>query len=238
MDFLIILVLVVACAWLLRRPMHAHPGVFYALAVAFNVALFASVLLPVPRWLLMLMSPLMQKGGLGVALFLLVMWIGVFPRDGRLSRDFRPIRAELSITACILIAGHMRLYLASYVPRLANGAVLKDSVMAAFVVACVLLALVLLLGATSFRAVKRRMKARTWKRVQSLAYAFYALVLVHLLLMLGPSAAVGSERSITMVAIYVALFGGYIIARIARAMIDRRNHVDLAETVKDQGFRS
>lgn len=236
MDFLATFVLVLIFSWLFRRSIHMHPGVFYALAIACNAALAANVFLPLPRWTLSAISPLMQKGGLGVAFFLLVMWIGVFPRDSRLSRDFRPIRAELSIMACILIAGHMCVYLASYVPRFASGGMVKDSVAAAFMVACILLVLVLVLGATSFRAVKRHMKARTWKKVQSLAYAFYALVLVHLLLMLGPSAAAGSGRSVVMVVIYAVLFGGYIAARIARAVIDRRNNVDLAETVKDQGF--
>lgn len=236
MDFLAIFVLVLVFSWLFRRPIRMYPVVFYVLAIVCNVALLANAFLSLPRWTLSVVSPLMQKGGLGVAFFLLVMWIGVFPRNSRLSRDFRPIRAELSIMACILIAGHMCVYLASYVPRFAAGAMLKDSVVAAFAVACVLLVLILVLGATSFRAVKRHMKAHTWKKVQSLAYAFYALVLVHLLLMLGPSAVAGSERSIVMVAIYAVLFGGYIVARIARAVIDRRNHVDLAETVKDQGF--
>lgn len=238
MNFLIVFALVVAFAWLLRRPIHAHPGAFYAIAVACNIALCASVLFPTPRWALTLTSPLMQKGGLGAAFFLLVMWIGVFPRDSRLSRVFRPIRAELSILACILIAGHMCLYLASYAPRLATGAAIKDAVMVAFVVACVLLVLTLLLGITSLRAVKRHMRAHTWKKVQSLAYAFYALVLVHLLLMLGPSAAAGSERSVAMVAVYAVLFGGYFVARIMRAVVDRRSHIDLVETVKDQGFLS
>ena len=35
----------------------------------------------------------------------------------------------------------------------------------------------------------RRLKAKLWKRLQSLAYAFYVLVFAHLLLMLEPSAA-------------------------------------------------
>lgn len=35
----------------------------------------------------------------------------------------------------------------------------------------------------------RRLKAKSWKRLQSMAYAFYVLVFAHLLLMLEPSAA-------------------------------------------------
>ena len=84
------------------------------------------------------------------------------------------------------------------------------------------------LGVTSLRAVKGRMKACTWRRIQSLAYAFYGLAFVHVLLMLGPSAMAGSERSVVMVSIYIALFGGYMVARIARVALDRREQIDLA----------
>lgn len=229
MDFLAILVVVFVLMWALRRQILARPGAFYACAIACNVLLIANTVLPLPRWVLSLVSPLMQKGGLGIALFLLVMWIGVFPRESRLSRDFRPIRGELSVMACIFIVGHMYAYLASYVPRIIAGVVPKNSVAGALLVACLLLALMVPLGVTSLRSVKRRIKACTWRRIQSLAYAFYCLAFVHVLLMLGPSAMAGSERSMMMVSIYIALFGGYIIARIARAVLDRREQIDLAK---------
>ena len=238
MDFLATLAIVVLFSWLLRRRIHSHPYVFYALAIACNALLLANAYLPMPRWVLTVVSPLMQKGGLGVAFFLLVMWIGVFPRDSKLSRGFRPIRAELSLMACILIVGHMYVYLTSYMPRIVIGSAPKDSVVAALAIAYVMLALMIPLAATSLRAVKRRMKAHTWRKVQSLAYAFYGLILIHLVLMLGPSAMAGSERSMVMVVLYIIMFGGYVVARIVRAIVDRKEHVDLAETVKDQGFRA
>ena len=88
--------------------------------------------------------------------------------------------------------------------------------------ALVLFALLLVLGVTSFNAVKRRMRADTWKRVQLLAYPFFGLVYVHLLLMLLPSALQGGAAAQASVAAYTAVFGTYAVLRVTRALLDRR----------------
>lgn len=237
MGFLVILACVCALAYALRKQIRAYPWAFYCLAVALDVLLFADVAFSLPRELRLPISVLMHKGGLGVAMFVLVMWIGVFPRGGVLSRAFRPIRAELSIMACLLIAGHMAVYASSYIPYIAKGVLPQSNVFAAIVIAFVLLLLVLVLGITSLRAVKRRMKARTWKRVQNFAYLFYGLVLVHLALMLGPAALSGSRVAQESVVVYAIVFGGYIVARVWRAIVDRRERIDLSATVMEQGFK-
>ncbi|MBR3257743.1 MAG: hypothetical protein IKF96_02005 [Eggerthellaceae bacterium] len=236
MEILLLLVGTILFCWLFQHPIRKAPWVFYLLAIALDILLLVNTYLSLPRWLMHITSVLMQKGGLGVAMFVLVMWIGVFPRNGRLSKTFRPIRAELSIIACILIAGHMVLYLSAYLPRILSGATVKPFVLSSFIIACILLVLVLVLGLTSFRFVKRHMAAKRWKHLQSAAYLFYGLVLVHLLLMLIPSALAGNTRSIEAVIIYGVVFGGYIIARIIRAIVDKREKVNIASTVMDQGF--
>ncbi len=238
MELVYLLVGTVAFAWLFRAPIRKAPWVFYVLAILLDLLLLANWTTTLPVWLVKILSPLMQKGGLGVAFFILVMWIGVFPRSGTISKAFRPIRGELSIIACLLIAGHMVIYLMAYIPRVFGTGAVKPAVMSAFVIACLLLVLILVLGFTSFRFVKRHMHARTWKKLQSWAYVFYALVLAHVLLMIGPSALAGNERSVIAAIFYGITFGGYIVARIVRAVVDNREKVDLAETVMDQGFES
>lgn len=237
MELLALLIGTFLFCWALRKQFRHSPWVFYCLAFLLDILMLANKMLTLPLWLIGIISPLMQKGGLGIAFFSLVMWIGVFPRTGTLSKTWRPIRAELSITACILIAGHMALYLSSYLPRFTSGAFIKPAVVAAFAIACILLALILILGITSLKTVKRHMNAKTWKQLQTLAYPFYALVLAHLLLMIGPSAARGSVDSIVSIAIYLIVFGGYIVARIWRAILDKREAIDIVETVQDQGFK-
>ena len=85
-----------------------------------------------------------------------------------------------------------------------------------------LFALLVVLGVTSFNVVKKRMKKETWKRVQLLAYPFWGLVYVHLLLMLVPSALRGGAPAQMAVVVYSVVFVGYAVLRIRRAAIDRR----------------
>lgn len=236
MRFLLLLVGTSVACVLLRRPIARMPWVFYLLALAIDIAFFASTIYTFPHWARVALTVTMQKGGLGVALFVIVMYIGVFPRQGTVSHWLRPIRAELSIISCILIAGHMCIYMSHYLPNILAGSILKNHVMAAFVVSLALLVLVLLLGITSFRFVKKHMKARTWKRIQNLAYVFYLAIFVHMILMIGPSALQKVGPAFVNVVVYIAVFGVYVIARIWRAVVDKREQVDQLAAIMDQGF--
>ncbi|MEF9876498.1 MAG: hypothetical protein RR772_06270 [Gordonibacter sp.] len=164
----------------------------------------------------------MQKCMLPLALFAVVMFIGVFARDSKVGSWLRPVRAELSIIAWILSLGHMTVYLMSYVPRVLAGGSLGGNVALSFVVALVLFALLLMLGITSFNGVKKRMKADSWKRVQLLAYPFFGLIYVHVLLMLLPSALHGGVAAQVSVAVYTMVFGTYAVLRVVRAVRDRK----------------
>lgn len=114
----------------------------------------------------------------------------------------KPVRSELSIVAWFLSLGHMAVYLESYLPRLLGGGEIGGNVMGAFVLAVVLLVLLVVLGVTSFAFVKRQMSTASWKKVQKLAYPFFGLVYVHLLLMLLPSALHGGLAAQASVAVY------------------------------------
>lgn len=220
MDFPLVFIGAVAAAFALRNPIKKAPVAFYVLAVAVSVLFIAAEFFPMPRAVWSALFLLVQKCMLALALFAVVMLIGVFSRDSRVGRWLRPIRAELSIIAWILSLGHMAVYLASYLPRL--GGVNKGAVMISFVVALVLFALLLVLGVTSFNVVKKRMKKDTWKRVQMLAYPFFGLVYLHLMLMLLPPALHGGVAAQVSVAVYSVLFATYALLRVRRAMIDRK----------------
>ncbi len=83
-------------------------------------------------------------------------------------------------------------------------------------------ALLLVLGVTSFNFVKKRMHARTWKRVQLLAYPFSLLTYVHLMFMLAPSALAGGASSMVGIAVYSAVFVAYLALRLWRHAVDRK----------------
>ena len=62
-----------------------------------------------------------------------------------------------------LVVGHVVLYLISYIPIFTMGSLPKAHVLFSFVLSVVVAVLLVLLGVTSVRVVKKRMNARSWK---------------------------------------------------------------------------
>lgn len=210
----------VACA-LFRSALKAHPCTFYAGAVVLTVLYGFGSLFELPDFLWQPLYVLMQQCVLSMALFVVVMFTGVFAAGSWASRCLRPIRSELSILACLLSVGHMVVYLLC-IPRLFGPGLVSAGVLVGFVVALVLLALTVVLGSTSGDAVKRRLGARKWKNVQRWAYLFYALVYVHLMLVLMPSVEQGVVPAQVTAAIYTVVFAAYAVLRVRRFVIDTR----------------
>lgn len=238
MEFLGVLALSVVATFVLRRPIKAAPWAFYGLSVLLVASLFAgNAGLLGTAWKPLIL--LLQRCMLPLALFTVVMYIGVFPKDSRVGRWLRPIRAELSIIACILALGHMCLYLSPYLSRALAGA-MGAPMAASFIISVVLFALLLVLGVTSFDAVKRRMTATRWKNIQRLAYLFFGLAYAHLLFMIAPAALHGGEQATLSVAIYSVVFVGYAVARAARWHVDRAREARAshAETPAADDFES
>lgn len=222
MTFAIVLVCTVAACFALRNPLKTCPTAFYVLAIAVDVVFIGGSFWGMPRGVWSVFFILIQKCLLPLALFVVVMYIGVLPRQSRPYMWLKAVRAELSIVAWILSLGHMAVYMVTYLPRLLTGGRMDLNVVASFAVAVVLLVLLLVLGVTSFNFVKKRMHTDTWKKVQKLAYPFFLLVYVHLLLMLAPSALHGGIAATTSVAVYSVVFLAYIALRSVRAVKDHR----------------
>ncbi len=221
MEFLIVLVVTVAATLALREPLKRWPVLFYVLAVAAVVIYFAGVndLLSGTWWKPMI--ALVQRCMVALALFTVVMFIGALPKGSKLDMWLRPVRAEISIVACILCLGHMCAYLSPYAARAIAGS-LAGATLASFIVALVLFVLLIILGVTSFNFVKHRMSGCVWKNVQRLAYPFFGLAWVHLMFMLAPAAAKGGEQAVFSVALYSVVFGLYLALRLFRAWREKQ----------------
>lgn len=222
MRFLIILICTIAVVFILRNPLRSCPVAFYALAIAADALYLCADVIGLPRAVDSALFVLIHKCTLALALFVVVMFIGVFSRESKVRRWLQPVRAELSIVAWILSLGHMAAYLSSYATRIVAGTV-DGAVLIALIVALVLFVLLLVLGVTSFQFAKRRMSRTVWKHVQTSSYVFFALVYVHLMLMLLPPALQGGLAAQEAVVIYSVIFVGYAIARIARAVLGSKN---------------
>jgi DMSO/TMAO reductase YedYZ heme-binding membrane subunit len=225
MLFLCSLVGSVVFALALKKPIKHFPYVFYALAIALVVVFLGRDMVHLPALIDRPFFLVMQKCTLAEALFVVVMFIGVFAGTSPIRSYLMPIRAELSIIACLLAVGHIVAYLGSFGARiLLGGTAYGGFVLASFCVSMILFALLIVLGVTSFDILKRKMGTRTWKRIQWFAYPFFLLTWVHALLFLLPPAVRGGGAAQVSIVIYSVVFVAYLVLRIRARCVYRIRH--------------
>jgi DMSO/TMAO reductase YedYZ heme-binding membrane subunit len=210
------MLLVPVAAYLLREPIRRLPQLFYLLAAGIAaITIYLSLAAPSDA-ILRGITAYLQHGILQFVLFVVVMYIGVLPDDSKLRTRLVPVRAQLSIIAAILTAGHIVPYLNNYLIMFANRIAIKIHVMLSLGIALVMLALLLILFITSINAVKKRLEANSWKRVQRLAYPFFLLIWVHLSFFMLPAAVGGGMVAIINASIYSLVFIAWLILRIRK----------------------
>jgi DMSO/TMAO reductase YedYZ heme-binding membrane subunit len=106
---------------------------------------------------------------------------------------------------------------------------LSPPYIAATVNSLVLIAIMLPLMVTSFRGVRKRMKAESWKKLQRWAYPFYALLYVHVLILfiasINTALANGWEIAddVISLAVYSVVYIPYFILRPAKYFKMKKN---------------
>jgi DMSO/TMAO reductase YedYZ heme-binding membrane subunit len=124
---------------------------------------------------------------------------------------------------CIFACGHVVVYARAFLPRLPRGFdVTSINLFMSLTLSLILTVLLVLLTVTSFVVIRKAMNPEMWKRVQSLAYPFFGLVYLHLVLVLAPSALVGKTSAVVSLVVYTALFGSYLVLRTRKAVLDKR----------------
>lgn len=234
MTFLISLGLAVLFVLLLEKPLRAHPVPFYVGVAAIALAVMGTAWsgTALPDWVTAYVWPVLARGGLAGALFVVVMFTGAFPNASRPMKKLMPIRGQLSILASILTLGHNTAYGKTYFAALfTDPASLPLNQRLAAVCSLLMLAIMLPLFVTSFQFVRRKMRPKTWKRLQRWAYGFYALLAVHILLLTVPRALRGEAAYRLTVFVYGAVFLSYLVCRTIKAAArDKRTSRRLVTT--------
>lgn len=228
MVLIISLTLSFLLIFLCKGTIKKHPLPFYIAAAATGAAaiIFTWSGVVLPQWVEKYLMSVLARGGLAGALFIIVMWTGAFPNGSRIIKVLFPIRAELSIIASILTLSHNIAYGRTYFVRLfTKPAAMPVTQIIAAVCSLVMIAIMLPLFITSFPAVRRKMKAAKWKRLQRTAYAFYLLMYIHVLLLHISAASKGSFVSRFNVILYTAIFLAYLICRVAKAVIKEKDRL-------------
>ena len=197
-----------------------HPGPFYLVAFLLVAAHFVYRVNGMYFAPAQVFLDVLNKAYLGMALLAIVMFVGVFDEDSAVRHKLQPLRPELSILSFIFICDHMIGYAPSFFPVLDRLFTVRAGMAVSIVCAIVLAIVFAVLSATSLRVVRHKMNGKTWKNIQRGAYVMVALVWLHIILVLGRSAA-SSQSAQFALAVYTIGVALYAILRIRKALRDR-----------------
>jgi sulfoxide reductase heme-binding subunit YedZ len=170
------------------------------------------------RFLRYFYERLFINGLLPSSLFIIVMATAAFNKKWDLTRKLYSVRAELSIIASIFIFSHILIYSIKFGVvfwefALDNSWKLLFSRMLIplllYLDAIVCFIIVFPLFITSFPRVRKKMNAKSWKKLQKWSYLLYFLIYLHAFLLNGPFL-----RRYIDLAVYTLIFAAYLYGRI------------------------
>lgn len=141
-------------------------------------------------------APFIQ-GFLGLSFFYIVMMAGALPKKNQLRKKFMGIRREYSITGFIVVMPHAVLYILEWIDGTTP---IEWFGFIAFVI-------MVPLFITSFQKIRKMMKFKNWRLLQSTAYIVYILLFIHLIL--NYTKTINLVLYLVMFTAYFALKGYY-----------------------------
>ncbi len=187
---LISLVLCIAFFYSLADTIKKRPLVFYMIAIVITVlSLYLALTVNTGRgqsipWYLILMNLLFGRGTVGTSIFIIVMFIGALPNKNALRKKLMPIRGYMSIMAGFFVIIH-NVFLGKtfFVLLFTNPSRLSTVKLLATLVSLVAVLIFIPLFVSSFKVVRKKMKAATWKKLQRNAYFYYYLIFTHIMIL-------------------------------------------------------
>lgn len=166
-----------------------------------------------------------SKGAFAGALWSIVMWAGALPTGSAMIKKIMPIRGELSIFAAVITLSHAVTYAITYIKRLMlnieHGRPLTSDFIITCLVCIVLMLIMIPLTVMSFKSVRKKMNAKTWKKIQRAAYVFYALIYAHIMVLYVPQARNGDTDRFFSIIVYSVVFIGYAVFKIGKVYIKK-----------------
>ena len=224
MLFLIALIIALLIAFLLDKPLKKCPAAFYVTAAVLTVASIALVQSDISissRFVRDYVIGIFSRGALGAAFWAIVMWAGALPNGSAMIKKLMPIRGELSITAAIITLSHVVSYGMQYISNLIKGRTGSDFIITS-AVSLVMVLIMIPLTVMSFKAVRKKMNPKTWKKIQRVAYVFYALIYIHIMVLFVPKAQSGKEGYFMSIIVYSAVFIGYAVMRLRKLYLSKK----------------
>lgn len=223
MVLIIGLVLAVVFSLTCDKFIKKHANILYIVCAVISVAIALIDTRSLPAFVNTYIIGLFSRGAFATSLWIIVMWTGALKNGSKLIKKLMPIRGELSIMAGILTLSHNISFGKTYFVRLFTGA---SSMSATHIVAAIMSIVMLLimipLTIMSFPKIRKKMNGKLWKKIQRTAYAFYALIYLHVITLYLPMAQRGNIGYWVGVLTYSIIFISYAVCRIRKWYVLRK----------------
>ena len=167
---------------------------------------------------------IMQRGVLAGSLFIWVMLAPVLPKSFSGRKTIYLLRGEMAICASLITLAHNLAFGGKYFGALFLGqGHISLMELHAAIVSCLMILLLIPLTITSFQAVRRKMQAKTWKRLQNWSYLFYLLLYLHIFFIYQGALIRGKGEYFFTLMLYSFIFGFYGFLRIRQYRMQKES---------------
>ena len=167
---------------------------------------------------------IMQRGVLAGSLFIWVMLAPVLPKSFSGRKTIYLLRGEMAICASLITLAHSLAFGGKYFGALFLGqGHISLMELHAAIVSCLMILLLIPLTITSFQTVRRKMQAKTWKRLQNWSYLFYLLLYLHIFFIYQGALIRGKGEYFFTLMLYSFIFGFYGFLRIRQYRIQKES---------------
>ena len=167
---------------------------------------------------------IMQRGILAGSLFIWVMQAPVLPRSFAGRKTIYLLRGEMAICASLITLAHNLAFGGKYFGALFLGqGHISLMELHAAIVSCLMILLLIPLTITSFQSIRRKMQAKTWKRLQNWSYLFYLLLYLHIFFIYQGALIRGKGEYFFTLMLYSFIFGFYGFLRIRQYRVQKES---------------
>ena len=208
----------------LGKALKKKPAVLYGICILLSLV---SIFYPREGGLPFLdffFKKIMQRGVLAGSLFVWVMLAPVLPKSFAGRKTIYLLRGEMAICASLITLAHNLAFGGKYFGALFFGqGHISLMELHAAIVSCLMILLLLPLTITSFQTVRRKMQAKSWKKLQNWSYLFYLLLYLHIFFIYQGALVRGKGEYFFTLMIYSFIFGFYGFLRIRQYRIQKES---------------
>ena len=167
---------------------------------------------------------IMQRGVLAGSLFIWVMLAPVLPKSFAGRKTIYLLRGEMAICASLITLAHNLAFGGKYFGALFFGqGHISLMELHAAIVSCLMILLLIPLTITSFQTVRRKMQAKSWKKLQNWSYLFYLLLYLHIFFIYQGAMIRGKGEYFFTLMLYSFIFGFYGFLRIRQHRVQKES---------------